>query len=127
MLKGQIRSSQYTLLVEDDMVWCNTASAPSNTAADVMRHPRNALELIFEAIDHSNTHDGSDGSGLGQWSGLRLGYGGNGLILPSTDLPAVSDYLLANMHRRPPDCLLPEWYKGQPLFFLSSILLLFNV
>ena len=36
-------------------------------------------------------------------------YGGNGFLMQSYDLPVVADYLLANMHRRPPDWLLTEW------------------
>ena len=32
--------------------------------------------------------------------------------MPSDRMQHVGDYLLANMHRRPPDWLLTEWYKG---------------
>jgi hypothetical protein len=35
-----------------------------------------------------------------------------GLVLHQADLPALSDYILANMHRKPPDWLMTEWYKG---------------
>jgi hypothetical protein len=120
MLKGQVRRSEYTLLVEDDMVWCSAdgsaGAAGSDDAggAEVLKRKKNALDLIWEAIDHANTHAASSSSGGGGggvgWTGVRLGYGGNGLILPSSDLPAASDYMLANMHRKPPDWLLTEWY-----------------
>jgi hypothetical protein len=33
-------------------------------------------------------------------------------VLHSYDLATLADYMLANMHRRPPDWLLTEWYKG---------------
>jgi hypothetical protein len=35
-----------------------------------------------------------------------------GLVFHQADLPALSDYILANMHRKPPDWLMTEWYKG---------------
>jgi hypothetical protein len=49
------------MLVEDDMVWCNHLNKKS------------ALAQIFDAIDHANTV-------ADDWTGVRVGYGGNGLV-----------------------------------------------
>lgn len=35
-----------------------------------------------------------------------------GLVFHQNDLPSLSDYIVANMHRKPPDWLMTEWYKG---------------
>lgn len=111
LLKAQQIDSKYTLLVEDDMVWCSA----HNTAANNMNiNGGDALSRIWDAIDHANAAAPS-------WTGVRVGYGGNGLVLPSSDLSALTDYLLANMHRRPPDWLLTEWYKGKTFTSKASL------
>jgi len=88
-------SSKYVLLWEDDMLFCSQENDPRN----------GTLQTIIDFTHKAN-------SVTTTWTGLRLGFGGNGLILHWSDLPIISDYLLANTHRKPPDWLLTEWYKG---------------
>eukprot|EP00041_Stephanoeca_diplocostata_P031385 m.977014 g.977014 ORF g.977014 m.977014 type:complete len:549 (+) comp23949_c1_seq6:267-1913(+) len=84
--------AKYVLLWEDDMLMCGSTT-------------HGTLRSIFTMIDTANAY-GAD------WTGLRVGFGGNGLIFHYNDVPIISDYVLANMHRKPPDWLLTEWYKG---------------
>lgn len=83
---------KYTLIWEDDMLMCGDAS--NGTLLAVL----NSIDLANEvALD---------------WTAIRLGFGGNGLVFHTADIPLLSDYILANMHRKPPDWLMTEWYKG---------------
>eukprot|EP00039_Didymoeca_costata_P016790 m.305850 g.305850 ORF g.305850 m.305850 type:complete len:499 (+) comp16451_c0_seq26:221-1717(+) len=92
LLKALLYDSRYYILVEDDMVLCETSK-------------RSALEEIYATIEHANSISLN-------WTGIRVGYGGNGLILQQQDLAVLADYIVANLYRRPPDWLLTEWYKA---------------
>jgi len=86
------RAARYVLVWEDDMEMCGTSA-------------NGTLRNVFDTIDAANTR-------ADDWTGLRLGFGGNGIVLQHYDLVALADYILSNMHRKPPDWLITEWYKG---------------
>lgn len=90
--KAVSHPAKYVMLWEDDMLFCGDSQ-------------NGTLKRLFDLTEEANRVNET-------WTGLRLGFGGNGLVLHWSDLPIVGDYLLANMHRRPPDWLLTEWYKG---------------
>ncbi len=43
------------------------------------------------------------------WAALRVGFGLNGIILRSSDVPSVADHFRRGASRRPPDNLFHEW------------------
>ena len=43
------------------------------------------------------------------WSMIRVGYGGNGILMHWDDATTAGEYLISNMNRAPVDWLLPEW------------------
>jgi len=83
--------ASYVLLWEDDMIMCGNSK-------------NGTLRAALESIDQANRHSSN-------WTAIRLGFGGNGILFHLADIPLLSDYILANMHRKPPDWLMTEWYK----------------
>ena len=81
--------SAHVLLLEDDWLLC-----PHGMAA------------IQHAMDKAYAYDKA-------WLALRVSYGFNGVIVPTADLPSLTDHLAAHFARRPPDHLLFEWFSGE--------------
>jgi hypothetical protein len=59
--------------------------------------------------------DLADANSAGEWSLLRVGFGGNGLMLHNADVPLVTSYLVNMFDRRPVDWLIPEWAARETL------------
>ena len=79
----------HILLLEDDWLLCP-----------------NGMAAIQHAVDKAYRYDP-------RWLALRVSYGFNGVLLPTADLPSLTEHLAAHFLRRPPDHLLFEWFSGE--------------
>jgi hypothetical protein len=87
LLAAYEEDAEHVVVMEDDMRPCGP---------DVPRRVLAAIDL-------------ADADSAGEWSLLRVGFGGNGMVLHSADVPLVTSYLLRMFDRRPVDWLIPEW------------------
>lgn len=96
--------ARYFMLLEDDMNFCP-----------------GTLQGLMYVVDKVERAVGQE------FSAIRVSYGMNGAILQWRDVPVLAKYMRDNLHRRPPDHLLVEWYvqetprsrkelQGRPLF-----------
>ena len=75
------------MVIEDDMVACDET----------------VVARILDVVHRVNTqsHD--------TWNMIRVGFGGNGVILKAKDLTMAGLALIQSMDRRPVDWIFPEW------------------
>jgi hypothetical protein len=87
---GNEATCDYFLFMEDDFVMCDSM-----------------FEATLHAIRKSSAYNPS-------WSGLRISFGLNGLLVPCGDLPALSTFMMEKSSWRPADLLAVYWV-GQVL------------
>ena len=95
LLDAVVGNSTYFYFTEDDFEFCE-----------------NTLMAIQYMIERANRYQG-----LHSWTGIRCGFGLNGIIMhnsdPVQDLRRFRDYLLRHFNRRPPDHLVVEFYAKE--------------
>ncbi len=87
LLAAYEEDAEHVVVMEDDMRPCGP-DVPGRVLA--------AIDL-------------ADADSAGEWSLLRVGFGGNGMVLHNADVPLVTSYMLNMFDRRPVDWLIPEW------------------
>lgn len=90
LLEASRWRSEHVMVIEDDMPVCN---------ASAFRHVARAITLVEAANRETGTG----------WSMIRVGFGGNGILMHWEDATTAGEYLISNMNRAPVDWLLPEW------------------
>ena len=84
--------ARYVMLWEDDMLMCGDQE-------------RGTISSLFDFVDKAN-------AASPDWTGLRLGFGGNGLVLHWSDIPVGLAY--AYMLGQAVSCFFCFFLRGSP-------------
>lgn len=90
LLEASRWQANYIMMIEDDMPFCN-ASGFQSVAEAIAIAEKTSLQTSTD------------------WSMIRVGYGGNGVIIHWKDAVSLGSYLIKGLNRRPIDWLMPEW------------------